>query len=110
MKVLLDENLPHQLRPLLTGHDVFTVQYLGWSGTKNGHLLTLAAAANFDLLITMDDGVPYQQNHRTLPIALIILSAPSNDLIDLLPLVPELQRLLPTIIPRSITFIPPRIS
>ena len=45
MKVFLDENLPHELRPHLQGHDVFTVQYMGWSGVKNGLLLIQAAAA-----------------------------------------------------------------
>ena len=44
MKVLLDENLPHDLRKLLPGHDVFTVAYLGWAGVKNGELLRRAAA------------------------------------------------------------------
>ena len=45
MKLLLDENIPHEIRPLLVPmHDVFTVAYLGWSGTENGDLLTLAAA------------------------------------------------------------------
>jgi hypothetical protein len=60
MKVLLDENLPHALRRELPGHEVFTVQYLGWSGVKNGALLLQAAASGFDVMVTMDSGVPYQ--------------------------------------------------
>ena len=54
MKILLDENLPHALRLLLQGHDVYTVAYLGWSGTKNGALLQLAAEHGFDVMITLD--------------------------------------------------------
>jgi hypothetical protein len=49
VKLLLDENLPHDLRHHLVGHEVFTVTYMGWSGTKNGALLLLAADAGFDL-------------------------------------------------------------
>ena len=79
MKVLLDENLPHELRQLIPGHDVFTVQYLGWSGMKNGALLLQAATENFDVIVTMDSGVQYQQNTVKLPLAIIFLSAASND-------------------------------
>lgn len=67
MKVLLDENLPHELRRELSGHEVFTVQYMGWSGVKNGLLLGRAAKAGFDVMVTMDSGVPYQQNLALLP-------------------------------------------
>src|SRR5450432_3910765 len=94
MKVLLDENLPHELRPHLQGHDVFTVQYMGWSGVKNGLLLIQAAAAAFDVMVTMDSGVPYQQNLSTLPLAIVVLSAASNDIDDLRPLIPQLLNTL----------------
>lgn len=53
MKILLDENLPHKLRHELLGHDVFTVQYQGWSGLKNGALLAQAAASGFEAMVTM---------------------------------------------------------
>jgi len=94
MKVLLDENLPHELRGELAGHDVFTVQYLGWSGVKNGLLLAQAAGAGFDVMVTMDSGVAYQQNLATLPLSVIVLSAVSNDIEDLRPLLPRLRELL----------------
>jgi hypothetical protein len=48
MKLLLDENLPHRLRLLITGHDVRTVSYMGWSGVENGELLSRAAADGFE--------------------------------------------------------------
>ena len=83
MKVLLDENLPHDLRHELIGHDVFTVRYMRWNGMKNGALLATAAAAGFDAMITMDTGVDYQQNPAMLPLSVVILEAPSNDIDDL---------------------------
>jgi hypothetical protein len=92
MKVLLDENLPHALRAELPGHDVFTVQYLGWSGTKNGRLLAQAVNTGFDVMVKMDDGVAYQQNVATLRLAVIVLESISNDIDDLRPLLPRLRR------------------
>jgi hypothetical protein len=102
MKVLLDENLPHALRAQLSGHDVFTVQYLGWSGTKNGRLLIRAVNAGFDVMVTMDDGVPYQQNISTLRLAVIVLGAVSNDMDDLRPLMPRLRRAIKSIKPGTV--------
>ena len=106
MKIVLDENLPHELRHQLVGHDVFTVAYMGWSGTKNGALLARAAQDGFDAFVTMDNGVGYQQNPASLPLSVIILSAPSNDMSDLLPLVPGLLRCLTTMSPRTIGRVP----
>lgn len=102
MKILLDENLPHDLRHELSQHDAFTVQYMGWTGLKNGVLLAQAAASGFDLMVTMDSGVPYQQNQTTLPLGVIVLIAPSNDLDDLLPLVPKLLEAIGKLSPRSV--------
>jgi hypothetical protein len=106
MKVLLDENLPHDLRHLLVGHDVFTVAYLGWCGTVNGALLRRAADAGFDLLLTLDNGVQYQQNARTLPVAVVIVSAASSDIDDLRPLVPAVLDTLCNLRPRAVTRVP----
>jgi hypothetical protein len=99
MKVLLDENLPHALRAELPDHDVFTVQYLGWSGTKNGRLLAQAANMGFDVMVTMDSGVAYQQNIAALRLAVIVLEAISNDLDDLRPLLPRLRKAIKRIRP-----------
>jgi hypothetical protein len=94
MKILLDETLPHAMRHELSDHEVFTVQYLKWSGTKNGALLAKAEKAGFEAMITMDDGVEYQQNLKDISIAVVILVASSNDIDDLLPLLPALRRVL----------------
>jgi len=72
MRLLLDENLPHAFRHKLPGHDVATVAYMGWSATKNGELLTKAATAGFDAVITLDSGVAYQHNIAALPVAVIV--------------------------------------
>jgi hypothetical protein len=106
MKILLDENLPHELRTLITGHDVFTVSYLGWSGTKNGALLQRAADNGFDLMITMDNGVAYQQNLATLPIAVLIIFAMSNDIDDLHPLLPQILIQINRTQPRTVARVP----
>ncbi|QDU90221.1 hypothetical protein Pla175_36230 [Pirellulimonas nuda] len=90
MKILLDENVTHDLRHEITGHDCETVAYRGWRGIKNGELLQFAAAEGFDALVTNDTNLPYQQSQRNLPIAVIVLKAPSNDFEDIRPLVPKL--------------------
>jgi hypothetical protein len=105
MRLLLGGNLPHDLRHELSGHDMFTVHYLGWSGIRNGELLAQAAAAGFDALLTMDSGVPYQQNVAALPLAVVVLQAPSNDLDDLRPLVPRLLDELRRLKPRTVVWI-----
>jgi hypothetical protein len=58
VKVLLGENMPHKLRALMGGHEVVTVAYMGWVGTKNGKLLNAAESAGFDVLVTSDQGIP----------------------------------------------------
>lgn len=102
MKILLDENLPHSLRHEIPGHDVFTVAFMGWSGVKNGVLLSQAAAAGFDAFITKDVGVRYQQNPSTLPLAVVILRAASNDIDDIRPLLPKLLGVLAALAPKSV--------
>ena len=106
MRILLDENLPHDPRHHLVGHDVFTVAYLGLTGTKNGALLARAADEGFDAFVTMDNGVAYQQNIASLQLAVVILAAPSNDITDLLPLIPSLLLCLTTLKPGTIARVP----
>src|SRR5579862_1368710 len=102
MKLLLDENLPHRLRTLLPGHDVFTVAYMQWSGIENGELLALAASNGFDAVVTKDVGIAYEQNIAKLPCSLVILQARSNSLKDIEPLVPRLLVALNQLTPKSL--------
>jgi len=72
MKIILDESVPQNLRLLIKGgHTVVTVRYQGWSGWKNGALLDAAEYAGFDLFITADQELSYQQNLTGRKMALI---------------------------------------
>ncbi|MBM2804979.1 MAG: uncharacterized protein HW419_2872 [Deltaproteobacteria bacterium] len=101
MRVLLDECVPRKLRNELPGHDVKTVADVKWEGTKNGALLQ-RAGAEFDVLVTVDQGIPYQQNLSGIALALLIIVAPSNDIKDLRPKMPEVLRVLATIQPGQV--------
>jgi hypothetical protein len=102
MKLLLDENLPHKLRTEITGHDVFTVAFMGWAGLENGALLTQAAAAGFDALITNDRGLEYEQDQTALPLAVIVLLAPANTIEAIRPLSAALHAALASLKPRTL--------
>jgi hypothetical protein len=88
--------------PDTPGHDVYTVYYMGWSGVRNGELLARSAKSGFDAFVTLDSGVPFQQNVAAHAIAVVVLRAPSNDIEDLLPLVPRLLAALPSLKPRTV--------
>ena len=87
MRVLLDECVPRALRGDISGHEVKTVAEMGWAGVKNGELLR-HAAAEFDLFLTVDRKLQYQQNFQGVSIAVIVIHAPSNDIAVLRPLMP----------------------
>ncbi len=88
MRVLLDESLPRRLARSIEDHDVETVIDRGWQGLKNGALLT-RAAEHFDVFLTADQNLRYQQNLRGFDIGVVVLQAVSNRLHDLIPLLPE---------------------
>lgn len=94
--MLLGHNLPHQLRPWLSGHDVYTTGYLGWDGLGNGTLLRTAADGGFDLLLTIDKNMEHQQNLPDLPLPIVQVDARFARLPDLLPFVPTVLALLAT--------------
>ena len=89
MRVLLDEQLPRRFARELTGHDVRTVQQQGWAGLGNGELLRRAADEGFEVFLTADQNLQFQQNLAGASVAVVVLVAPSNRLEDLLPLVPR---------------------
>ena len=93
MRVLLDESVPWVLRHYVPNHEVRTVRYMGWDGKTNGELLELARG-EFDVLVTVDQSVPYQQNITERDVAVIVLAARTNGIHDLRVLVPELLRRL----------------
>jgi hypothetical protein len=85
MTVLLDECVPRKFKVSFSGHECRTVPEAGFSGKKNGELLSLAERAGFRVLVTMDKGLKYEQNLKGRGIAVIIIRARSNRLADLLP-------------------------
>jgi hypothetical protein len=93
MRLLLDECVPKRLKRELPGHHVRTVQDMGWAGIKNGALLKLADG-QFDALLTVDQGIEYQQNLSGLTISVIVMLAASNDVDDLRQLLPGVEQAL----------------
>jgi predicted nuclease of predicted toxin-antitoxin system len=102
MRILLDESLPQRLSGAFPGHAVQTVAEKGWSGLKNGDLLRLAAP-EFDVFVTADQNLQFQQNLGALPLAVIVLVAPNTKLETLRPLIPEAIARLATLPPRTLT-------
>jgi len=105
MKVLLDECLPKRLKRELPGHDVTRVQEMGWTGIKNGALIRLIQSANFEVFVTIDGNLEYQQNLRAINFAIIVLGAPDNTFDTLRPLMPKVGKALKTIKVREIVHI-----
>lgn len=93
MKILLDECIDRRLAKEIVGHEVATVPQAGWAGIQNGELLRLAQA-QFDVFVTVDRNLSFQQHLAQFTIAVIVLQAPTNRLKDLRSLVPQLQRKL----------------
>ena len=87
--MLLDECVDWRLSRAITGHEVKTARQMGWTTIKNGELLALAAR-EFDVFVTVDRNLSFQQNLSGLPIGVIVLRARSNRLADLMGLVPGL--------------------
>ena len=101
MRILLDESVPGRFGALLVGHSTVTVQRIGWASITNGKLLALAAD-EFDVLLTADQGMEYQQNLTTLPISILIVLARSNRIEDLAVAVPVILAALAELPPRAL--------
>lgn len=101
MHILLDESVPSRLWRHLAGHEVDSVQRRGWNGLKNGRLLALAAT-DFDVLLSADQGIEYQQNPTMLPMSVLVIVAKSNRMQDILPGLPDIQAALASLPPRTL--------
>ncbi len=101
MRILLDESVPGRMGSFLSGHTSMTVQRRGWTSIKNGKLLALAAG-EFDVLLTADKGMEYQQNLASLPVAILIVLARSNRIEDMAPAVPAILAALNELPPRTL--------
>jgi len=104
MRVLLDECVPRALRAELPGHEVKTVAESGWVGVKNGGLLQLAGEV-FDVLLTVDRNLEYQQNFSGLALAVVVIHAASNDVEVLRPLMPAVLEAIPKAKPGVVTHV-----
>ena len=108
MNVLLDENIPRKLQWRLKerGLEVVTVPDRGWAGVTNGELLS-RAEGEFDALLTMDQGIEYQQNIQSRALGVVTIAAPDNEYETLLPLVPDIVTVLQELEPGRIVSVPP---
>jgi|SRR5579859_5162243 len=102
MRLLIDECIDERVRLLFPGYDCQTARFAKLAGLKNGDLLEAAEAASFDVLVTVDQSIPDQQNMTGRKIALLILCAPTNRLRDLKAIVPAANAALRIIQPGEV--------
>ncbi len=104
MRVLIDECLPRALKREIIAEFVQTVPEAGWASKKNGELLRLAAT-KFDVLLTNDQNIEYQQNLSLVALAIVVLVAPTNDILDLKPLMSSVNESLSSVQTGDIVYI-----
>jgi hypothetical protein len=102
--ILLDECIDRRLAKDLAGHEVRTVPQMGWAGVKNGALLT-RDEKEFDIFVTVDRNLSFQQNLPKFDIAVLVLHAPSNRLADLRPLAPKILSILTTLTKGQVEYV-----
>lgn len=105
MRILLDECVPRDVRRLLRGHHARTVQEMGWAGKKNGELMRLLSVRGFDVFLTVDASFQFQQHLSSAPCGFLFLSAASNRMEHLTPLMPNVIAALATIKPGDVVHI-----
>jgi hypothetical protein len=98
VRVLLDEQLPLDLAAALQGHRVDTVAGRGWAGISNGELLR-RMEGQYDVLVTMDRGIEFQQTLATFFVGVLLVRAPSNRMVHLQPLIHAILDALPALKP-----------
>jgi hypothetical protein len=99
VRVLLDESLPRQIASELSEFEVDSVHNQKWTGLSNGELLRKAEASGFDVFLTADQNLQYQQNLSKGSIRVVIISARSNRIQDIMPLVPDIKAAINTVKP-----------
>jgi predicted nuclease of predicted toxin-antitoxin system len=91
MKILLDECVTKRLKNHLAEFEVFTVRELELSGIKNGKLMTYCAENNFDILLTIDKNLMYQQNLDKYPVTIVILNCFTSKIEELITFLPSFK-------------------
>ena len=102
MRLLLDECVPRKFKDTLPGHEASTAREMGLSGKRNGELLALMREHRFEVFVTVDQNVEFQQNVKASGIAIIVLGARTNRLKELRPLAPAVLRKLSNIRPGAL--------
>jgi predicted nuclease of predicted toxin-antitoxin system len=106
MKILLDECLPLDFRHSFPAHEAHTAQWAGLKGKKNGELLRAAEVAGYDVLLTVEQGIPHQQSPAGRRLSIILVRSRTNQIADLLPLASAIILALETIQPGQVVAIP----
>lgn len=96
MKILLDECVTKHLKPHLNDYEILTVREMGWSGIKNGILMSLCTEHSFDILLTIDKNLRYQQNLDKYPVTIVVLNSFSSKVEELITLLPTFRSQLST--------------
>ena len=102
MKILLDECITKHLKPHLPDHKVYTVWEMQWSGIKNGDLMALCVEHGFDILLTIDKNLQYQQNLGRFPISIIVLNCVSSKVEELIAFLPAFTEQLSKFEPHKV--------
>lgn len=105
MRLLIDECVDERLRHEFLNHDCQTARFAGFAGLTNGNLLLAAEAAGFDVIITVDQNIPYQQNLQNRRVAIVILRAPTSRLEDLKQTIPAVLTTLADIRPGEVVIV-----
>jgi predicted nuclease of predicted toxin-antitoxin system len=106
MKILLDECLPIDFRYNFPRHETHTAEYAGLKGKSNGDLLRAAELAGYQVLLTVDQGLPHQQQSLDRKLSVILLRSRTNQIEDLLPLVDPILQALEAIQPGQTVMVP----
>jgi predicted nuclease of predicted toxin-antitoxin system len=91
MKILLDECVTKRLKKHLEEFEVFTVRELELSGIKNGRLMSYCVENNFDILLTIDKNLMFQQNLGAYPITIVVLNSLTSKIEELVTFLPSFK-------------------
>ena len=91
MKILLDECLTKRLKPNLQEFEVFTVSEMNWNGIKNGKLISLCIENDFDLVLTIDKNLMFQQNLDKYNLTIVVLSSLTSKIEELVLFIPSFK-------------------
>ena len=89
MKILLDECVNKRLKSHLSGFEVYTVNEMKWCGVKNGKLMSLCVANQFDIILTIDKNIIHQQNLEKYPVSIVVFDVSSSKIEELMLVIPS---------------------